>query len=212
MCDLKIQCADCQRNSEYCRTLRFVSRNPVPVRPYLEQGRADNAHHFPHPSSRQQSLAPAIHYPSPAAAGVTPLCAACRCLEGRLVSKVEGEYVHLDRLHALQRPVWLIVRNALLPSRLKNPGLGATSFQNRLSINLLNSCKASRSALGLTEKVRGLQVTFNWMFRRKVCSQVFLPEHCSTMLPADMAIAIAEQRQSGLMENQQGAEPMFGCC
>ena len=199
-----------------------MSRNPVPARPYLEQGRADNAHHSPHPSSRQQSLAPAIHYPSPAAAGVTPLCTACRCVEGRLVSKVEGECVYLDGLHALpllssiksalQRPVWLIVRNALLPSRLKNPDLGATSFQNRWSINLLNSRKASRSALGLTENMRGLQVTFNWMFRRKVCSRVFLPERCSTMLPADMAIAIAEQRQSDRMENQQGAEPMFGCC
>lgn len=103
VCDLKIQYADCQRNSEYCRTLRFVSRNPVPARPYLEQGRADNAHHSPHPSSRQPSPAPAIHYPSPAAAGVTPLCTACRCVEGRLVSKVEGECVYLDGLHALPR-------------------------------------------------------------------------------------------------------------
>ena len=38
----------------------------------------------------------------------------------------------------LQRTVWPIVRNILLPSRHKNTDLGAVPFQNELSIKLLS--------------------------------------------------------------------------
>ena len=46
---------------------------------------------------------------------------------------------------ALHGPVWPIIRNILLPSRHKSTDLGVQSFQNRLSINLLNSCNAPKS-------------------------------------------------------------------
>ena len=46
---------------------------------------------------------------------------------------------------ALQRPVWPIIQNIILPSRHKNTDLRALSFSNRLSIKLLNSHDAPRS-------------------------------------------------------------------
>ena len=58
-----------------------------------------------------------------------------------------------------EKAMELIIRNALLPSRRKNPDLGAASFQNRLPINLLNSRNAPKYFL--------------------------LSERCGTMLPAD---------------------------
>ena len=46
----------------------------------------------------------------------------------------------------LRQPVWPIIRNILLPSRHKNTDMGAPSFKNWLSINLLCSHNAPKSA------------------------------------------------------------------
>ena len=46
---------------------------------------------------------------------------------------------------ALQRPVWPIIWNIMLPSRHKDTDLRVLSFSNRLSIKLLNSHDAPRS-------------------------------------------------------------------
>ena len=50
---------------------------------------------------------------------------------------------------ALQRPVWPIIQNIMLPSRHKNTGLRALSFSIRLSIKLLNSHDTPRSVPAL---------------------------------------------------------------
>ena len=46
---------------------------------------------------------------------------------------------------ALRRPVWPIIRNILHPGRHKNTDMGAPSFRNILSINILNSHNAPKS-------------------------------------------------------------------
>ena len=78
---------------------------------------------------------------------------------------------------ALRRPVWPIIRNILHPGRHKNTDMGAPSFRNILSINILNSHNAPKSLrkrrLGsIRFQKNSFLKSSNGIFSKTYCSQV----------------------------------------